>query len=62
LSDSFSTLAGETISILGSSASLGGFKVEGLVLSVVSSEGGGFKLVVESVSDFGLFGKQFRPD
>jgi hypothetical protein len=58
LSDPFSTLAGETISIPGSSASLGVFN---LVLSVVSSDGGG--LLAGSFSDFDdLFGKQFRPD
>ena len=63
LSDSFSALAGETISIAGSSASLGGFEVEGLVSSAVLSDGGGLLATVESVPDFDdLFGKQSRPD
>jgi len=63
LSDPFSALAGETISIAGSSTSLGGFEVEGSVPSSVSSNGGGLLAAVEPVSDFDdLFGKQFRPD
>jgi hypothetical protein len=62
LSNPSSTLAGETISIAGSTSS-GGFEVEGSVPSAVSSDGGGLLAAVDSVSDFGdLFGKQFRPD
>ena len=60
LSDPFSALTGETISIAGSSASL---EVDESMLSAVSSDDGGLLAAVESVSDFDdLFGKQFKPD